>query len=388
MRRLISSLLITILIFSIVYAEGEQPSPWAKDIIDDIFAAELVDERMSGNYQSDISRRDFAYLGVIIYERITGLKSEAGDQTFPDSDDVDVLKAKNIGIVNGYDDGTFRPDQPISRQELAVLFVNTLEAANQSLEIGEREIFSDDEDVAGWAKKSVYTARGLGIVNGVGDNLYEPLGTATREQALLMFKRVIDRYTEQHNQVESTTQSSTESTTQPTTEPTTQPTTEPPTQLPSDSTAQPPTLPQDNNVLPQGVLPDITVTDFSAKQLAGTTFNLADYQSKPIVFNFFTADCQPCLDQLVTISSVYDNFSNRYHFVGVDLAQRDKVSLVESAVERYGIAYPIILDDGSLTSNCQITALPTTLIVRDGKVVAYYAGSMTTEQLETFLDSY
>ncbi len=338
---------------------------------------------MQGDYQSEISRRDFAYLGVVIYERITGKQCEVGDATFPDSDEIYVLKAKNNGIVNGYDDGTFRPDQAISRQELAVLFINTLSAAEQSLEIGEREIFSDDEDVAGWAKKSVYTARGLGIVNGVGDNLYEPLGTATREQALLMFKRVIDRYADQNQSqpAETTTEATTG---EVTSQPTTQPTTQPPTQV----TPKPPTTGQPNYTLPQGRLPDITVTDFTAKQLGGASFDFADYKTKPVVFNFFTAGCQPCLDQLVSIASVYDDYSASYNFVGVDLAQLDDVTKLKQTVERYDISYPIILDNGLLSANYQVTALPTTLIVVNDKVVAYYVGTMTTEQLKVFLDEH
>ncbi len=365
MKKIVILILALLVVATSAYASADKPSAWAKDVVDEIFANQLLDERMQGAYQSEISRKDFAYLGVVIYENISGEKSEVGDAQFPDSDDPYVLKAKNIGVVNGYEDGSFRPDQKISRQELAVLFINTLKAADQSLEIDEREIFLDDEDVAGWAKKSVYTARGLGVVQGVGDNLYEPLGTATREQSMLMFKRVIDKYA-----AATTKPQTANSATKPeTTKPTEQAPVKPPTTLP----------PQ------REPLPAIDIVDFTADTLSGKALNFADYRDKPIVLVFFTAQCQPCLDHLLTINSAYQNNQANYHFIGVNLTQLDSRADLKQLVERYKIAYDIVLDEGSLIQTYQVTALPTTALVDNGKLVNYFVGTMTAEQFEKFL---
>ncbi len=389
MKRIITILLIVTLSTYSLYAAGEQPSSWAKEVVATVFAEQLVDDRMQGNYQDAITRRDFAYLGVVIYESITGKTSSAGEQSFPDSDDEYVLRAKNVGVVNGYDDGTFRPDQAITRQELAVLFINTLAAANQSLEIGEREIFFDDEAVAGWAKKSVYTARALGVVQGVGDNLYEPLGTATREQALLMFKRVIDKYA-LAKPVQPADGDQPADAEKPTDE-------EKPADdgQPADNAAQQATQPTaaakpvDNGQLPVMKVPqNIVVSDFSVNAYGGTTFNFGDYRAKPVVFSFFTTSCQPCLDQLVTLTAAHEAARDDFNFVAVNLTQLDDGAALQQTVARYAIDYPILLDDGTLMKAYRVTALPTTVIVSGDRVVAYYVGAMTAEQLASLLDAH
>ncbi len=390
MKKILIILLAVIVLSTSIYATGDKPSDWAKDVVGEIFASDLLDDRMKGDYQGEISRKDFAYLGVVIYERITGQKSEVGDAQFPDSDDIYVLKAKNIGVVNGYEDGTFRPNQKINRQELAVLFINTLVATNQSLEIDEREIFIDDEDVAGWAKKSVYTARALGVVKGVGENKFEPLGTATREQSMLMFKRLIDRYAEtEQPTTEQTTEPSTEEPgTQPTTETTTEQSTEQSQTETESQTEQVTTKP--STTLPEQTepLPTIDIVDFSSDTLSGKVLNFADYRDKPIVLIFFTAQCQPCLDQLLTVNDIYQKHSTDYHFIGVNLTKRDTLSDLKRLVERYNITYDIVLDAGSLTQTYQITALPTTVLIDDGKLIDYYVGTMTTDFFEQFITNY
>ncbi len=396
MKKLIAILLIIMLLSTALFAAADQPSPWAQDVIAQIDAEKLVDSRMQGDYQTAISRRDFAYLGVVIYQQITGQDCATGSATFSDSDDEYVLKAKNNGIVNGYEDGSFRPDQSITRQELAVLFINTLAAAKQPLEIAEREIFKDDEDVAGWAKKSVYTARGLGVVNGVGDNLYNPLGTATREQALLMFKRVVDQYAQKTAVVEqtaATTAANTEESTsdQQTTTASDQQTTETSEQVTTVEMTQPTSEIGPGQVVtlrPESPMsdpiPDVAVRDFSAPTLTGSDFDLADHRDEVVVLNFFSGQCQPCFDQLVTLKTISQT-STDYQIVGVDLAYLDDMTALKHSARRYDIDYPVLLDDGSLAAYYRVTALPTTVVIADGKVVAYYVGSLTVERFTALL---
>ncbi len=378
MKKILIILLAIIVLSTSIYAAADKPSSWAKDVVAEIFAEQLLDARMQGDYQTEISRRDFAYLGVVLYEAITGQKSEIGDARFPDSDDIYVLKAKNIGVVKGYEDGSFRPDQKINRQELAVLFINTLVATEQSLEIADRDIFADDEDIAGWAKKSVYTARAFGVVKGVGDNLYDPLGTATREQSMLMFKRMYDKYA--GAAVQPSTEPATEPTTEATTEPSTETTTETPQSTEQVATAPPITTSSSNDPLPQ-----IDMVDFSANTLDGKQINLTDYRDKPVVLVFFTSQCQPCLDQLLTVNQAYRENNTDYHYIGVNLADLDNQTDLTNLVDRYDIDYDIILDDGQLAETYKIRALPTTVLIDDNVLKKYFYGTMTPDYFEQFL---
>lgn len=181
-------LLIALLVSTWTYAETEEPSSWAVEFINEVSEQNILEKDFFKNYSSNITRQEFAYLGVKLYEHYTKKEATTGDASFTDTQDQWALKAKNVGIVGGYPDGTFKPDKLISRQELAVLFVNTLKAAKADYQPATSTSFADDASIADWAKSSVYIAKANGLVSGVGDNKFNPSGNATKEQSIVMFR--------------------------------------------------------------------------------------------------------------------------------------------------------------------------------------------------------
>lgn len=84
-----------------------------------------------------------------------------------------------LGVVSGYPDGTFRPDNRITRSEFTVILVKAF-----ALEPGNGKVFAD---TAGhWAKDSIAAAASYGIVNGYDENTFGPDDTITREQMAVM----------------------------------------------------------------------------------------------------------------------------------------------------------------------------------------------------------
>ena len=79
------------------------------------------------------------------------------------------------GVFTGYEDGTFRPDRYISRQELAAVV-----ARLAGVQPNEGLNFVDSGDVANWALNGVYTNVANGWVNGYEDNTFRPLNDITR----------------------------------------------------------------------------------------------------------------------------------------------------------------------------------------------------------------
>ena len=188
-KRVILLLIFMLIISSFSFADA-QPSDWAVEFVDDVKEQNLIEETFFNDYQSSISRKDFAYLGVKLYEEYTGESALPGEASFADTTDEWILKAKNVGIVGGYPDGTYGPNNNITREELAVLFVNVFKASNiEYLQPGE-EKFVDDSTIADWAKESVYIAKANGVINGVGNNTFDPSNTATKEQSLIMFNKI------------------------------------------------------------------------------------------------------------------------------------------------------------------------------------------------------
>ncbi len=98
--------------------------------------------------------------------------------------------AVTLGVVHGYEDGTFRPDASISRQEMAVAVSNYIKTMgfNMTTEGGVFK-FADQEDVAAWAAPSLSVLRDTGVVAGDERGRFNPEDNITRaESAKVMMK--------------------------------------------------------------------------------------------------------------------------------------------------------------------------------------------------------
>jgi hypothetical protein len=95
--------------------------------------------------------------------------------------------AYGAGIINGYGDGTFRPDASITREEIAVMLMRHYKwrMENLELETGDISGFADAGSVSGWAEDAMRWAVGAGIIRG-SDGMMIPQGTATRAQTAQM----------------------------------------------------------------------------------------------------------------------------------------------------------------------------------------------------------
>ncbi len=100
-------------------------------------------------------------------------------------------------LVGGYPDGSFRPNQPITRSEIAVMVVRALAlqvAAPVSLTSPESVLasrFTDWNIIAAWAREAVAQAVEANIVKGRDRNLFAPEENASRAEAVVMLKRML-----------------------------------------------------------------------------------------------------------------------------------------------------------------------------------------------------
>lgn len=91
-------------------------------------------------------------------------------------------------IVSGYPDGTFKPNNPITREEFIALIVSAYSVVD-----GENAGFSDVPDGA-WYEKAVNAAAACGIVSGMGDGVFGVGRNITREEAAAIIKRTADKF--------------------------------------------------------------------------------------------------------------------------------------------------------------------------------------------------
>ncbi|MDF2713515.1 MAG: hypothetical protein K0R28_440 [Paenibacillus sp.] len=107
-----------------------------------------------------------------------------------------VAAAHELRIVEG-SDGRFRPNDPITREEMAVMLdrADALIGANAQDDSGRSALggFRDAEQISEWAKKAMADAVAGGLIQGMGDRELQPKATATRAQAAVVILRVMEK---------------------------------------------------------------------------------------------------------------------------------------------------------------------------------------------------
>ncbi len=143
-----------------------------------------------------VTRAEFAAVAVRLYDAMSEEPAEAADHNpFSDTADRDVLKAYAAGIVNGMTETTFEPESELTREQAAAMLARVYELAGE----GEAEpsytaLFADDDEISDWARSAVYFMNENGIIAGVGGNRFAPGDTASREQAVVIAQRMLERF--------------------------------------------------------------------------------------------------------------------------------------------------------------------------------------------------
>ena len=108
--------------------------------------------------------------------------------------------AASEGIVGGYGEGTFGTNDPITREQLAVMLWRYAQAQGYDVSVGENTNILSYADVGAlseWAVPAMQWACGAGLITGTGDgSTLTPQGQATRAQAAALFLRFGTEYTD------------------------------------------------------------------------------------------------------------------------------------------------------------------------------------------------
>ena len=171
-------------------------SPWFDAEYREMQALGLIPKEFAGlDLTQTITRGEMCLLAVHAAELITGNVIEpARTDYFSDTSDLTILKAYEHGIVNGYLDGTFKPDNNITREEFFKIISNFCLASTLSMQADDFSLsnFRDAAKVGAWAQDCTKCCVKYGYVNGSPkeDGLYlMPGGTASRQEAMAMFLR-------------------------------------------------------------------------------------------------------------------------------------------------------------------------------------------------------
>lgn len=95
--------------------------------------------------------------------------------------------ATSTGVVIGYDNGSFGPDDPITREQLALILWRYAGSPEVG---GSLSAFADGAQTSSWAQSAMLWAVEQGLITGVGNDRLDPQGQATRAEAAAILMRL------------------------------------------------------------------------------------------------------------------------------------------------------------------------------------------------------
>lgn len=167
---------------------------WYKEYIVDLTKDDIIKGKTETAFEplANITRAEF----VSILARLSKDELTEKNTEFKDVDESSwyaesVAWAYKNKIVLGYD-GEFKPQDNITRQDLAVIIMKYAQLENAELK-GERSgTFSDDAHISDYAKEAVYKMQAAGLINGKNNNMFDPKAPATRAECAKIISIFVD----------------------------------------------------------------------------------------------------------------------------------------------------------------------------------------------------
>ncbi|MGM9550827.1 MAG: lectin-like protein [Clostridia bacterium] len=192
-------------------------SNWAQPELAEAEKLGIIPEILKeADLTKSITREEFAAVSVKVFEALSGTAAlPAITNPFVDTNNLDVLKAYNLGVAIGVSSDRFDPDADLNREQCATMLTRVFKRVtipgwsinndDISLEFTMPTPFADDDKISDWAKESVYFMNSNGIIKGIGDNKFGPrnittedeatgYANATREQALIIAIRMVKNF--------------------------------------------------------------------------------------------------------------------------------------------------------------------------------------------------
>jgi len=172
---------------------------WAKEPVNDMGSRLIVNGVRSGLFEpdTDVTRAEFAAIVV----RGLGLRPGAGASPFSDVDTSDwfcgyAKTAHEYGLIGGYGDGTFLPEQQITREEAMVVIARAMKLSEIDAGQGEDptavlDRFADRALVEDWAVNGVAACVKVGVAAGRTATELAPKGNITRAETAVMVRRLL-----------------------------------------------------------------------------------------------------------------------------------------------------------------------------------------------------
>lgn len=173
---------------------------WSNAIVAELSAKYIIDSSYGNAFKPEqkITRAEFA---VMLSRGLGLLGDRETAQRFrdiqPSTQTGDYIgAAAKAGIITGNTDGTFRPNDNITREQMAIMMIRAMEYTNHPIILSGTSasavaIFKDKSKIQSQSAEFVAKAVQSGIIKGMSANVFQPQGNATRAQAAVMLQRML-----------------------------------------------------------------------------------------------------------------------------------------------------------------------------------------------------
>lgn len=169
---------------------------WAADNIEVMAAKGIINGVGDGQFdpEANITRAQFAAMVARAYK----LTDTAASVKFKDIKDSDwfadeVYAAAKAGLIKGNEDGSFAPEESITRQDMAVIMARALDQLKgKSLDASNAAVskYADKDSIASYATTAIDACLRLSIMKGMSDTEFAPEEQATRAQVAVILYRM------------------------------------------------------------------------------------------------------------------------------------------------------------------------------------------------------
>lgn len=127
----------------------------------------------------------------------------------------------------------------------------------------------------------------------------------------------------------------------------------------------------------------LSVEDFTLEDITGKTHSLSQYQGKVVVVNFWASWCPPCVHEMPSMSSLFDEMAGKpFTILAINLGENPKD--IRKFLDSYPVSFPVLLDpQQALPRKWKVFAFPTSYLLDRNGIVRYsVAGGIDWEDEE------
>ncbi|MCJ8011502.1 S-layer homology domain-containing protein [Paenibacillus sp. KQZ6P-2] len=168
---------------------------WAEKTIDTFVKLQVITGFEDGTFRpnSPITRAEFATIIARVFDVNGGSTKnvvELSDINSHWAKDA-INNLASAGVINGYGDGTFKPNKTISREEMVIILSRIVDLSNVDKDASKGN-FTDMSRASSYAVNPIKDAAKAGIISGKGDGAFDPQGISTRAEALTIILNALN----------------------------------------------------------------------------------------------------------------------------------------------------------------------------------------------------